>query len=186
DALLSNFEVFRDYVVVSEKSEALEHFRVHDLHSGEWRDVGLPEKVYAAFLMNTPEYTSSAFRYQYQSMVTPQSVFDCDMATGKQTLLKEQEIPGYVRTRYATERQWAVAKDGARVPLSIVYRKDARKESGAKGLFLYGYGSYGAGMPAGFSSNRLALLDRGMVYVIAHIRGGNELGEAWHDDGMLM
>ena len=90
-----------------------------------------------------------------------------------------------IPTLYVTERQWAVARDGVKVPLSIVYRKGVKKD-GTAPLFLYGYGSYGAGMPASFNSNRLSLLDRGMVYVIAHIRGGNEMGEAWHDDGMLM
>src|SRR5262249_17935438 len=115
DVLLEGVEVFRDYAVASEKSAALEHFRVLDFHSGEWHEVGLPESVYAASLMATPEYTSGTFRYQYQSMVTPPSVYDYDVATRKQTLRKEQEVPGYDRAAYVTERQWAVARDGVKV-----------------------------------------------------------------------
>jgi oligopeptidase B len=107
------------------------------------------------------------------------------MATRRQTLLKRQEVPGYDPAGYVTERQWAVARDGVKVPLSIVYRKGVKKD-GSTPLFLYGYGSYGIGTPASFSANRLSLLDRGMIVVLAHIRGGNEMGELWHDDGMLM
>ena len=119
-------------------------------------------------------------------MVTPQSIYDCDLATGKQTLQKETEVlGGYDKAQYATERVWAPARDGVKVPLSLVYRKGVKRDGSAP-LFLYAYGSYGYGMPPAFSSNRLSLLDRGMVYAIAHIRGGNELGEAWHDDGMLL
>jgi oligopeptidase B len=134
----------------------------------------------------TPEYASSTFRFAYQSLVTPNSTYDYDMASRKRTLLKQQEVlGGYDPARYVTERQWAVARDGVKVPLSIVYRKDLKKDGSAP-LFLYGYGSYGFGTPATFQSNRVSLLDRGMVCVIAHIRGGDEMGEAWHDDGMLM
>jgi oligopeptidase B len=186
EVLLANVEVFQNYAVVTEKSAALEHFRVLDLKQDQWRDINLPESVYSAQIMPTPESNSRTFRYQYQSMVTPPSVYDCDLATGRSTLLKEQEVPGgYDRTQYATERKWALAPDGVSVPLSIVYRKGF-KRNGKAPLYLYGYGSYGIGMPASFSSGRLALLDRGVTFVIAHIRGGNDLGETWHDDGMLM
>ena len=183
--LLQNLELFKDFLVVTEKSAALDHFRVYDFGKRQWRDVDFPESLYSASLSATPEFTSSAFRFNYQSMVTPASVFDYDMANGKRTLLKKEPVPGYDSTQYLTERQWAIARDGVKVPLSIVYRKGFKKD-GAAPLFLYGYGSYGAGMSASFNSNRLALLDRGMVYVVAHIRGGNEMGETWHDDGMLM
>lgn len=186
EVLLEGVEPFRDYLVVAEKSQALSRFRIQELKTGTWKQVSFPEPVYAAFAGGTPEYTSKAFRFVYQSMVTPQSVYDCDMATGKQTLLKETEVlGGYDKTQYATERLWAPARDGAKVPLSVVYRKGVKRD-GTAPLFLYAYGSYGYGQSAGFSIPRLSLLDRGMVYVIAHIRGGNELGEGWHDDGMLM
>ncbi|HEV8058536.1 MAG TPA: S9 family peptidase [Gemmataceae bacterium] len=183
--LLQNVELFKDYLVVAERSGALDHFRVYDFRKEHWHDVGFPESVYSANISLTPEFDSPRFRFNYQSMVTPSSVFDYDMASGKRTPLKREEVPGYDPTKYATERQWAVARDGVKVPLSIVYRKGLEK-NGKAPLFLYAYGSYGAGMSASFSSNRLALLDRGVVYVVAHIRGGNELGESWHDDGMLM
>jgi oligopeptidase B len=183
--LLKNVEVFRDHLVASEKSAALDHFNVLDFQSGQWHDVNFPESVYAANAMGTPEYTSATFRFGYQSMITPTSVYDYDMRTHERVLKKRQEVPGFDPALYATERAWAVARDGVKVPLSIVYRKGVKKDGSAP-LFLYGYGSYGAGMPAGFNSNRLSLLDRGMVYVIAHIRGGDEMGETWHDDGMLM
>ena len=186
DVLLEGIEPFRDYLVVAEKREGLSRFRIQDLKTGAWKDVRFPESVYAAFPGGTPEYTSKAFRFVYQSMVTPQSVYDCDMATGKQALLKETEVlGGYDKAQYVTERLWAPARDGVKVPLSVVYRKGVKRD-GTAPLFLYAYGSYGYGQSAGFSIPRLSLLDRGMVYVIAHIRGGNEMGEAWHDDGMLM
>ncbi len=185
DTLLEGVEVFKDFAVVSERSAALDHFRVLDFGSGRWDEVSFPESVYAASVVPTPEYGSHTFRFAYTSLVTPASFFDYDTRTRSQTLRKRQEVPGYDPSRYATERQWAVARDGTKVPLSIVYRKGAKKDGGAP-LYLYGYGSYGFGMPARFDSNRLALLDRGVVYVIAHVRGGNEMGEAWHDDGMLM
>jgi oligopeptidase B len=186
DVLLNGLELFQDYAVASEKSAALQHFRIRDMRSTEWHEMGFPESVYAAFLMPTPEYNSRTFRFVYQSLVTPNSVYDYDMAVHKQTLLKRQEVlGGYNPDRYVTERQWAVARDGVKIPLSIVYRKGLKKDGSAP-LFLYGYGSYGFATPAGFDSNRLSLLDRGMAFAIAHIRGGDEMGESWHDDGMLM
>ena len=186
DVLLEGIEPFQNFLVVAEKREGLSRFRIQDLKTGAWKDVRFPESVYAAFPGGTPEFTSKAFRFVYQSMVTPQSVYDCDMATGKQVLLKETEVlGGYDKTRYVTERLWAPARDGVKVPLSVVYRKGVKRD-GTAPLFLYAYGSYGYGSAAAFSIPRLSLLDRGMVYVIAHIRGGNEMGEAWHDEGMLM
>jgi oligopeptidase B len=186
DVLLSRIEMFRDYLVASERSAALDHFRVLDFRTSQWQDVSFPEPVYAVTDTRTPEYTSRTFRFNYQSPVTPPTVYDFDMASRERQLRKRDEVPHYDSSQYVAERQWAVARDGVRIPLSIVYRKGAKRTDGTAPLFLYGYGSYGFGMPAGFNSNRLVLLDRGMIYVIAHIRGGNELGEGWHDDGMLM
>jgi oligopeptidase B len=126
------------------------------------------------------------FRYNYQSLVTPSSVFDYDMSTHDTTLLKQQEVlGGYDPSQYVSERLWATARDGVKIPLSIVYKRGLKRD-GTAPLFLYAYGSYGYGTAATFSSSRVSLLDRGMAFVIAHIRGGNDMGEAWHDDGMLM
>lgn len=179
-------DLFKGHAVVTEKQDGLNRFRIFDFAKGTWREVTFPESVYAASAGGTPDYASPRFRFTYQSMVTPSSVYDCDMATGGQTLLKRQEVlGGYDPKDYATERLWATARDGAKVPISIVYKKGFKRDGKAP-LFLYGYGSYGYGLPASFSSSRLPLLDRGFAYAIAHIRGGDELGERWHEDGMLM
>jgi oligopeptidase B len=186
DVLMQGVNLFKNYAVVLEKSKALNGIRMLDFRTGQWHSMSFPEPVYSAFPAGNPEYDTHVFRYSYTSLITPASVFDYDMETHKATLLKQQEVlGGYDPTQYVSERQWAVVRDGTKVPLSIVYKKGFRRD-GTAPLFLYGYGSYGAGMPATFSSQRLSLLDRGMVYVIAHIRGGDEMGEAWHDDGMLM
>ncbi|HXJ78751.1 MAG TPA: prolyl oligopeptidase family serine peptidase, partial [Candidatus Methylomirabilis sp.] len=171
--------------VAVEKSQALNRMRILDFKSGQWTSIAFPEPVYSAFPGDTPEYDSRTYRYSYQSLITPQSVFDYDTQTGKSALLKQQEVPGYDPTQYSSERQWATARDGVKVPLSIVYRKGFKRDGSAP-LFLYAYGSYGFGTAATFSASRLALLDRGLAYAIAHIRGGDEMGEKWHDDGMLM
>jgi oligopeptidase B len=178
--LLDGLELFRNYAVAEEKSAAPERFRILDFASGKWYEMSFPENVYTAGIVPTPEFSSRAFRFAYQSLITPGQHLRLRMETRRQKLLKRQEVPGY-----DPARQWAVARDGVKIPLSIVYGKGFKKD-GTGPLFLYGYGSYGFGMPAGFNNNRLSLLDRGMVYVIAHIRGGNEMGEAWHDNGMLM
>jgi oligopeptidase B len=148
--------------------------------------MSFPEPAYSASPVDNPEYDTPTFRYSYQSMVTPLSVFDYDMTTRKATLLKQQEVlGGYDPKQYVTERLWATARDGVKIPLSVMYKKGYKRDGKAP-LFLYAYGSYGLGMGANFSSNRLSLIDRGFAYVTAHIRGGNEMGERWHDDGMLM
>jgi len=186
DVLLEKMEVFKDYAVVHEKHEGLNRFRVLGFKAGTWHDVSFPEPVYSAFGIGTPEFDTRMFRISYQSMVTPSSVYDYDLETRERTLLKQQEVlGGYDAARYATERLWATARDGVKVPISIVYKKGFDRDGNAP-LWLYGYGSYGYGLPAFFSSETVSLLDRGLAYAIAHIRGGDEMGEAWHDDGMLM
>ena len=179
-------DLFRDFAVVVERGDALDHLRIHDFKSGKWTEIAYPEPVYAASPGGTPDFESHTYRYNYQSFVTPPSVFDYDVATGKSTLRKQQEVlGGYDPKQYASERLWATARDGVKVPISIVYKKGfARDGKGA--LFLYGYGSYGFGMEPTFSSTRVSLLDRGMAFAIAHIRGGDEMGEGWREDGMLM
>ena len=186
DVLLQDYEVFRDFLVVQEKQAGINRLRVRAFASGEWKEVSFPEPVYAAFAVGTPEYESTLLRYNYESLVTPSSVYDYDMRKGESLLLKREEVlGGYDPQRYASERLWATARDGASVPISIVYKKGFARDGKAP-LWLYGYGSYGFGMSAGFDSRRVSLLDRGLAYAIAHIRGGDEMGEGWHDDGMLM
>jgi oligopeptidase B len=186
DVLLEGLEVFERHLVVQEQREALTRLRIQDLRSGDWREVSFPEPVYWASASGTPEYGATHVRLNYQSMVTPQSVYDCALGSGELTLLKRTAVLGtYDPARYVTERRWAVARDGVRVPLSVMYLKGTPMD-GTAPCHLYGYGSYGLGMEASFSIPRLSLVDRGMVSVIAHIRGGNEMGEGWHDDGMLM
>lgn len=184
--LIEDVDLFRDFVVLLEKSEALNHLRLYSVASQQWTTIPFLEPVYAAFASSTPDYDSATYRYNYQSFVTPPSVYDYEVQSGKSTLLKRQEVPGgFDQTRYESERLWAPATDGTRIPISIVYKKGFRRD-GRSPLFLYAYGSYGIGMSASFSSSRLALLDRGMAYAIAHIRGGDEMGEQWREDGMLM
>jgi oligopeptidase B len=132
-----------------------------------------------------PEFEQTHFRYSYESFVTPRSILDLDVSTQQSTLRKQQPVlGGYDATLYASERIHSTAPDGTRIPLSVVYRKNTPRD-GTAPLLLYGYGSYGISMPVNFSSNRLSLLDRGVIYAIAHIRGGGELGKPWHDSGRL-
>jgi oligopeptidase B len=184
--LLEGVELFKDFAVALEKREGLERFRVHDFKTGAWRDLDFPEEVYSAFNGGNPEYDQATFRLNYQSPVTPETVYDCDLKTGARKLLKQKAVlGGFDPGRYECHRLWAPARDGVKVPISIVHPKGLKLD-GTAPLWLYAYGSYGFGVPATFSSNNLSLLDRGVVFAIAHIRGGNEMGEAWHDDGMLM
>jgi len=133
------------------------------------------------------DFYARTFRYSYQSLTSPASIFEYDVASGTSRLLKQQEVPGgFSTSNYASERQWAVVPDGVKVPVSIVYRKDTFQRDKTNPIYIYGYGSYGYALPIGFQPNRLALLDRGFVLAYAHIRGGGDLGDAWHDDGKMM
>ena len=186
DVMLEGVDCFRDHLVLLEREGGLPQVSVTDLRTGATHRIGFPEAAYTAGPERNPEFDTHTFRYGYQSLVTPPSVFDYDMDTREATLLKEQPVlGGYDRRRYETERVLATAPDGVAVPLSIVYRRGLRKDGSAP-IFLYGYGSYGFPLPVTFSSNRVSLLDRGVVFALAHVRGGGELGKAWHDDGRLM
>ncbi|HTU44677.1 MAG TPA: prolyl oligopeptidase family serine peptidase, partial [Bryobacteraceae bacterium] len=186
DVLIEDIDLFKTFAVAVEKSQALTRLRLHNFQTGAWTSIEFPEPVYSVFPGGTRDYDSTTYRYNYQSFVTPQSVYDYDTLTGKSALLKRQEVlGGYDPAQYVSERLWATARDGVKVPLSIVYKKGLERNGHAP-LFLYAYGSYGYPTPVTFDSNRLSLLDRGMVYAIAHIRGGNEMGEQWREDGMLM
>jgi oligopeptidase B len=186
EVMLEGIDCFKDYYVLYEREKGLPQFRVTDLRNGESHLVAFPEPAYSAFPSANFEFDTRTLRYSYQSLVTPSSVFDYDVDKRTSTLLKEQPVlGGYDRAQYQSERLFATAKDGVKVPISIVYRKGLKRDGSAP-LYLNGYGSYGFPFPVNFSSNRLSLLDRGVVVAIAHIRGGGEMGKGWHDDGRMM
>jgi len=185
EVMLEGVDSFRDHLVLCEREGGLPQVSITDLRSGATHRMAFPEATYSAFPEANPEFDTRTFRYSYQSLVTPPSVLDYDMETRTTTLLKEQPVlGGYDRTRYETARVFATAPDGVAVPLSIVHRKGLVKD-GTAPIFLYAYGSYGYPLPVTFSSNRVSLLDRGVVFALAHVRGGGDMGKAWHDDGRL-
>ncbi|MHC4446799.1 MAG: S9 family peptidase, partial [Planctomycetota bacterium] len=190
---------FKDFLMIEERVDGLDQVRLRDYgdspgDSPKEHCVAFPEASYAAGLGDTPEFDVATVRLGYTSMVTPATVYDYDVAARKLATLKVQEIPsGYDKARYVTERLMAPTADGKQVPISLVYRDDFPKhgpgddQKGGPGpLHLYGYGAYGMGMSPAFSTARLSLLDRGFAYAIAHIRGGDELGYGWYEDGKLM
>jgi oligopeptidase B len=191
DVMLAGTDVFRSHIVLTEREGGLPYLRVVDL-SVEAPDVlsashriEFAEPAYNASLGNNPEFDASFVRYQYESFVTPRSVFDYDVRTRERVLRKEQPVlGGYDASQYVSERLHATAGDGARVPVSLVYRRDTPLDGSAP-LLLYGYGSYGHSIAVNFSSNRVSLLDRGVIFAVAHVRGGGELGKPWHDAGRL-
>ncbi|MCY3928030.1 MAG: S9 family peptidase [Acidobacteria bacterium] len=189
DVLLEGFELFDRFLVLAERREGLRQLRIEEVGVDgiEDHDLDFGEPTYSAGLSVNPDPSSRTLRYVYQSLTTPRSVFDYDPATRERTLRKQDQVlGGFESADYRTERLWAVAADGTEVPVSVVYRPDLRPAEGGSPLLLYGYGSYGASMDAGFSSERLSLLDRGFVYAIAHIRGGEEMGRSWYEDGKLL
>ena len=184
--LLGNVEVFQDYLAVTEKTNALNRTRIYNFKTKQWKSVQFKDEVYLAVSSGTPEYATQQLRMSYQSPTTPPTIMDIDMLTGERTILKQQEVVGgFDASKYEARRLWASAKDGVKVPLWAVYKKGVKFDGTAPTL-LYSYGSYGISTEATFSLSRLSLLDRGVIYVQAHIRGGTDLGEHWHDDGMLM
>jgi oligopeptidase B len=186
DVAIEHVALFQDFAVVVSRREALQRLDVVDLATGARHSVDFGEPVYAVSLGRNPEFDTPLVRFTYQSFTTPPSVYDYDLGRRTRTLLKETPVLGkYDRTAYASERLWVTARDGTRIPVSVVYRKGFLRDGNAP-LWLYGYGSYGYPMWASFDSRKLSLLDRGVAYAIAHVRGGGELGEPWHDDGMLM
>jgi oligopeptidase B len=179
-------DLFADHAVLSEWENGLQQLEVIDFGTNKRSNIKFPEPVYAASLTANREFNTSVVRYAYNSLVTPNSTFDYNMNTGKSTLLKQQEVPGgFDRANYKSERVFATASDGTKIPMSMVYRKGVKLDGSAP-LLLYGYGSYGISIPPTFSSNRLSLLDRGVIFVIGHIRGGGELGEEWRQAGRMM
>jgi oligopeptidase B len=186
DVMLEDTDFFAQHYVVSERENGLHKFRVTALKTNEVHYVSFPEPVYSAFGSTNAEFTTTKFRFGYESFVTPMSVFEYNLATKRRKLLKETEVlGGYDRTKYTSERITATASDGTKVPISLVYQKGC-KLNGENPLLLEGYGSYGIPNDVDFSSNRFSLIDRGFIYAVAHIRGGGDLGKPWHDAGKMM
>ncbi len=183
---MTGVECFRDFFIVDGREDGLDQIEVRRYDTPlEAQRIAFPEASYDAGLGNNPEYDMQVLRVGYESMVTPGTEYDYDVATGQLTTLKVQEIPsGYDAGRYGTERLKITARDGTEIPVSIVYPKDFPRD-GSGPLFLYAYGAYGYAIPPGFSTGRLSLLDRGFAYAIAHIRGGDDLGQQWYLDGKL-
>jgi len=183
---MTGVDCFRDFFIVDGREDGLDQIEIHRYEPGiAPQRIVFPEASYDAGLGNNPEYAMDVLRVGYESMVTPGTEYDYDVATGTLTTLKVQEIPsGYDADKYRTERLKITARDGTEVPVSIVYPRDFPKD-GSKPLFLYAYGAYGYAIPPGFSTGRLSLLDRGFAYAIAHIRGGDDLGQQWYLDGKL-
>lgn len=187
DVLLDSYEIFRDYLVLNERQNGLMQIRIKGWTNGEDYRIDFGEPTYDAYTSTNPDFDTDVLRFNYTSLVTPNSVFDYHMTNRQRTLMKQQEVlGGYDPSLYVGERIYATAEDGTQVPISIVYRSDKRVPGQPSPLLLYGYGSYGASMDAYFSSVRLSLLDRGFVFAIAHIRGGQEMGRQWYEDGKLL
>ncbi|HXN52780.1 MAG TPA: S9 family peptidase [Candidatus Acidoferrum sp.] len=195
EVMLASAQAFASHLVLYEREGGLPYLRIVPLGPVATNVAGDPlasshriaftEPVYNASLGANPEFVTDYLRFQYESFITPRSVFDYDLRTGEQILRKRQPVlGGYDPTQYASERLLARAPDGTSIPLSVVYHRDAPRDGSAP-LLLYGYGSYGISVPVNFSSNRLSLLDRGVIYAIAHVRGGGELGKPWHDAGRM-
>ena len=188
DVLLEDFQLFDDYLVVEERRGGLVQMRIRpwaDPDAEHYLDFGEP--AYLAYIGKNAEPNTDVLRFGYTSMTTPNSVYDYDMATREKTLRKRDEVLGdFDPDRYTTERLHATAEDGTQVPISLVYRTDLFTRDGTNPLLLYGYGSYGYSLDASFSASRLSLLDRGFVYAIAHVRGGEEMGRSWYEDGKLL
>lgn len=190
DFYLTDVSLFKSFYVTEGRDTAgekagLDRIDIRDYATNAARPIDFPEASYSAGLDDNPEYDVAKLRLSYESMVSPETIFDLDLATGTRTVLKVQEIPsGYDPSLYATTRLTITARDGTPVPVSIVHRRDFPMDS-SRPLYLYGYGAYGIAMEPGFSTTRLSLVDRGFAYAIAHIRGGDDLGQQWYLDGKL-
>ena len=186
NVMVDDTDFFKNYYVLYERENGLPQIRVTNLNNGQTRRIEFPEPAYAAYPYVNREYGTSKLRYTYQSFITAQSVFEYDMESGSSTLLKRKEVPGgYDRNRYQVERIEAVAADGVKIPISVVHLKGVKLD-GQGPLYLYGYGSYGVSLDIFFNSNIVSMVDRGVVVAVAHIRGGGEMGKAWHDAGRMM
>ena len=186
DVLLEYIDVFQDYYVVTERKNGLRRFRVYDLKNNKDFYVTFDEEDYYASTSENPKYDSEKLRYSFTSLKTPMTIYDFNMVTRETTFLKREEVlGGYNPDEYLTDRLYATARDGAKVPVSIVYKKGFKKD-GSHPLLLYGYGSYGYSSESYFSPARVSLLDRGFAIAITHVRGGEEMGRYWYEDGKLL
>jgi len=186
DVMLEDTDYFKNYYVLYERGKGLPQMRVCNLRTSECKRIEFPEPAYVSYAYANREFDTAKFRYGYQSFITPQSVFEYDMAAGGSTLLKQKEVPGgYDRTRYEVERVFATASDGVKVPITVLHLKGTKRD-GKGPMYLTGYGSYGYPYDIGFDSDLFSMVDRGVIAAVAHIRGGGEMGKAWHDDGRMM
>ena len=184
--MIDDTDFFKNFCVLYERENGLPQIRVIDLRNGQSKRIAFPEAAYAAYSYINRVYDTTEFRYGYQSPITPPSVFSYDMETGATTLLKQKEVPGgYDPKKYEVEQIYAVTSDGVKIPISVLRLKDSKLD-GKGPLYLYGYGSYGVSIDSFFNSNIFSLVDRGVVTAVAHIRGGGEMGKAWHDAGRMM
>lgn len=186
DVLMEGIDEFKNFLVFQERQNGLTQLVILNRKNGKKEFLKFDEPAYTLSPAGNPEYHTDDFRFGYTSMVTPASQYEQNLLTGKRTLLKQQEVlGGYNKANYVTERLFATAKDGTKIPMSVVYKKGMKK-TGQNPLLLYAYGSYGSSMNAAFNSSRLSLLDRGFIYVVTHIRGGQEMGRQWYEDGKMM
>ncbi len=186
DVLLEDIEIFKNHLVLEERKDGLTHLRIRRWDGSKDHYLDFGEAAYTAYISTNPEFDTPVLRYGYTSLTTPNSTYDYNMDTGEKTLLKQQEVVGdFSPENYRAERLYARAEDGTRIPISLVYRTNLDRSKPAP-LLLYGYGSYGYSMNPTFNSARLSLLDRGFIFAIAHVRGGQELGRQWYEDGKLL
>jgi oligopeptidase B len=186
DIMLDDMDFFKNFAVFYERANGLPQIRVSDLRTGQSKRIDFPEPAYAAYSYVNRVYDTTEFRYGYQSPITPASVYAYDMERGTSTLLKQKEVPGgYDRNKYQVEQIYATAADGVKIPISVLHLKGAKLD-GKGALYVYGYGSYGISIDMFFNPNIFSMVDRGVVTAVAHIRGGGEMGKAWHDAGRMM
>ena len=186
DVHLLGLEIFKDHLVINERKDGLRGLRIINQKTGDDADIDFEEETYTARISVNEEFNTNILRYSYTSMVTPSTTYDYNMDTGEKTLMKQQEIVGgYDQESYHSERLYATAQDGKRIPISLVYRKDMKSDS-PQNLLLYAYGSYGSTRDPGFGSSRLSILDRGFIYAIAHVRGSQIYGRQSYDDGKML
>ncbi|MDP8202582.1 MAG: S9 family peptidase [Candidatus Tenebribacter burtonii] len=185
--VLLNAEVFQNHLVLSERENGVEKLRIINLESGTDYYVKFPEPIYTFYTWGSSEYDSDILRFTYESLVTPYVVYDYNMNTKEEELLKQQEVLGdYNSEEYLSERIYTKAEDGSEIPISLLYKKDMFRKDGSNPIYLTAYGAYGDSFDPYFSSSRLSLLNRGIVYAIAHVRGGKEMGEYWYEQGKML